>query len=139
MTALTDLTQQSVHRIIEGLIADGLLVTERGKPNGRQAEASAEFEQHRRYSMGVALDVNGISISVVDFTAVWLRIRKWQLRLPRMITGFRFMLDACEAISSKTTFSRQTLCGFGVALGTVFERQCSIACYRNCLRCWATP
>lgn len=126
VTALTDLTQQSVHRIIEGLIADGLLVTERGKPNGRGKPSPVlNLSSTACYSMGVALDVNGISISVVDFNGSLVADQKVAIASATDDHWIRSMLDACEAIFIENDISRQALCGFGVALGTAFERQCS--------------
>lgn len=126
VTELTDLTQQSVHRILEGLIADGLVVAERGKPNGRGKPSPVlNLSSAACYSMGVALDMDGVSISVVDFNGGLVADQKMAGVPAADDLWIQSLLDACEAILVKHHIARQALCGLGVALGKVFELQSS--------------
>lgn len=116
ITDLTDLTQQSVHRILEGLIADGLVVTERGKPNGRgKPSPTLQLNNAVRYSLGIAIDDDSMRISVVNFSGIPV--------LEKCVTSVTLtdkgssavVVQMIESVLSELGIRRQQLCGIGMA------------------------
>lgn len=68
ITAHTNLTQQSVHRLIEGLIERGLLRTGETVKGGRgQPSPSIELVREAVYSVGISINTDSSVICLADF------------------------------------------------------------------------
>lgn len=117
VTGLTDLTQQSVHRILEGLIADGLVVTERGKPNGRgKPSPTIQLDENARYSIGISIDPDGFRLSIVNFSGMLVADRKVSVTVERETTWAASLIDACERTLAEHEIDQHHLCGIGIAI-----------------------
>ena len=68
ITAHTNLTQQSVHRLVEALVARGLLRA--GAPfKGARGQPSPTIELERQavYSVGISVNTDAVTLSLADF------------------------------------------------------------------------
>lgn len=117
VTDLTDLTQQSVHRILEGLIADGLVVIERGKPNGRgKPSPTLHLNQNARYAIGIAIDQDGFQLSMVDFCGALVAEQKVSFAIEREADWISSLIAACHEVLAKHKIDSCNLCGVGLAM-----------------------
>ncbi|MCJ8510169.1 ROK family transcriptional regulator [Rhizobium lemnae] len=122
VTDLTDLTQQSVHRILEGLIADGLVVTERGKPNGRgKPSPSLQLNNTARYTLGIAIDNDSMRISVANFSGI--SVLQKHVSVSRLTDGrsWRVFGQVIESVLGELGLRRQQLCGIGAATDVEYD------------------
>ncbi|WP_137136371.1 ROK family transcriptional regulator [Rhizobium sp. FKY42] len=116
ITDLTDLTQQSVHRILEVLIADGLVVTERGKPNGRgKPSPLLQLNNAVRYSLGIAIDDDTMRISVINFSDIPVFERSIAVAALTDTHSWGAFVQMIESMLGELGIRRRQLCGIGAA------------------------
>ena len=118
VTELTDLTQQSVHRILEGLIADGLVVTERGRPSGRgKPSPMLKLNDAARFSIGIALERDSCQINLVNLNTIVIaddRINGLSTTTPQ---GINRIVKTCEQLLLTHRVTSSELAGIGIAAG----------------------
>ncbi|MFC0010963.1 ROK family protein [Devosia nitrariae] len=121
VTGLTDLTQQSVHRLLEGLIGDGLVQSERAKPIGRgKPSPHLSLAAGAVHAVGVSINTDSMIINLVDFncrTVVEKRLRGPLSDRKAGIVKLRATLDEMIAESG---VDRRSLCGLGLSMAGFF-------------------
>lgn len=121
VAALTDLTQQSVHRIIDALIDDELLVLGEPVIQGRgQPSPRVGLNPAARYSLGISVNTDSALVCITDFTCRLLHVE----RLPFPPINRSETLDAIEKIlvgeTKRLGLPRSRLAGVGYAMSGFF-------------------
>lgn len=119
VTELTDLTQQSVHRLIEGLISDGFVQTERAKPNGRgKPSPLLTLAGSAVYSLGVSVDAEQIVFALIDLNCSVIARRRVNYTEVGLDTFIDMITAAFEQMAKGANIPLQSLCGIGLALSS---------------------
>lgn len=122
VTDLTDLTQQSVHRILEGLIADGLVVTERGRPSGRgKPSPTLQLNDATKYSLGISLDVDACRLSIVNFSGALIDNQTIPIATVNDGSWVHSLKTACQSALANQGISSCQLCGIGIAVSRALD------------------
>lgn len=138
VTDLTDLTQQSVHRLIEGLIADGLVTTERGRPNGRgKPSPRLSLASSSVYAAGFVVSADRVVLTVADFNCELVVQKRLELDLSSPAKAMRRMGQALAEVLGERSISRHTLSGIGFAMPGAFVQRGSTFSAPSPLDAWS--
>ncbi|SCB49220.1 ROK family transcriptional regulator [Rhizobium multihospitium] len=121
ITAHTNLTQQSVHRLVETLIARGLLRA--GAPfKGARGQPSPTIELERQavYSVGISVNTDAVTLSLADFGCdiVDQEVLKG-VPVDRKAT-LAILAEKLSSILARHEISRANLIGLGFAMSGFF-------------------
>ncbi|MFD1744892.1 ROK family transcriptional regulator [Rhizobium helianthi] len=117
VTELTDLTQQSVHRLIEGLISDGLVTTVRGKPHGRgKPSPLLSLTGSAVHSLGISVDADATILTLTDFNCQVIARRSLTAVDEVSRRSLAQIRSACDQMLDGAGVMRESLCGLGFAL-----------------------
>lgn len=124
VTDLTELTQQSIHRLIEGLIGDGLVATQRGKPNGRgKPSPRLSLASSSVHAAGFVVSADRVVLTVADLSCNAISQKKLDLDLSNPGRAVRQMGQALAETLDQLEISRRALCGIGFAMAGAFVQQ----------------
>lgn len=118
ITERTDLTQQSISRILNGLTENGLLETGERVASGRRGYPSAtvRIAPGYTYSVGVAVMTDSVSVALADFAGNILHEQQQAftaMPLPRIIDWLR---ETIETIRSRHLPGGSSLAGIGIGI-----------------------
>ncbi|MEM7047704.1 MAG: ROK family transcriptional regulator [Pseudomonadota bacterium] len=117
ITALIALTQQSVHRILEALVARGLIAfstpvaQKRGQPSP-SVILCGDFA----YTVGISIDTDAVGISLLSFAGEVLAERGFELHRQDMATVLARVETTVEAMRGACGLTSERLFGAGLAI-----------------------
>ncbi|AYG68790.1 MULTISPECIES: ROK family transcriptional regulator [unclassified Rhizobium] len=121
ITAQTNLTQQSVHRLVETLMARGLLRA--GAPlKGARGQPSPTIELARQaaYSIGISVNTDAVTLSVADFGCDIIGQETFKgVPVDRKAT-LAALAQELDFLLNEQTLSRDSLVGLGFAMSGFF-------------------
>ncbi len=118
ITKLSNFSQQSVSRLVKGLINRGLLVEEKRVATGKRGQPSiaAKLSADYAYTIGIALMTDCVTITLMDFSGTILEQN--QHILPNMsrraVKGQ--LHKTCDAFIAAHHIDRSNILGVGVAI-----------------------
>ncbi|NDW00164.1 ROK family transcriptional regulator [Salipiger sp. PrR002] len=121
LTAQTGLTQQSIHRIVSGLLDLGLVQTrapERSLPGKPSPLLSLRPEA--AYGAGVLVNTDSAVLCLVDLTCARVALRRIEEGLPDRAAGIARLKSEFDALLAEAGVPRERVCGLGVALPGYF-------------------
>jgi predicted NBD/HSP70 family sugar kinase len=121
VTGLTDLTQQSVHRLLEGLIEDGLVRSERAKPVGRgKPSPHLSLAAGAVHAVGVSINTDSMIINLVDFNCRTVVERRLRGPLSDRRAGIARLRATLDEMIAASGIDRVSLCGLGLSMAGFF-------------------
>lgn len=121
MTDLTNLTQQSVHRLIEGLIDRNLLRAGRPRKGGRgQPSPTIELVNEAVYSLGISINTDSAVLCLADFGCNVVEEVRLGILPERRETTLQALSDTLSAILARRGISRDRLLGLGFSMSGFF-------------------
>lgn len=121
LTTHVDLAQQSVHRIVEGLVQKDYVRTGEAVRRGRgQPSAVLELKREAAYSVGISVNTDSITICLVDLACH--TVEQLVLRQPSLHrkTALLEVQDALERMTRRNHVSMDKIVGVGFALSGFF-------------------
>ncbi|PYE93957.1 putative NBD/HSP70 family sugar kinase [Rhizobium sp. PP-F2F-G38] len=121
ITSHTNLTQQSVHRLVEGLVARGLLRT--GAPvGGTRGQPSPTIELAREGASAVGLSVNtdSVILSITDLACGIIVEERLDLQPRDREETLRAITVRLDALLAEHHISRDTIAGLGFSMSGFF-------------------
>lgn len=121
LASRTGLTQQSVHRIVSGLLELGLVQTKApqrslpGKPS-----PLLSLCPEAAYGAGVLINTDSAKLCLVDLTGTRIALHRIEDGLPDRHAGIDRLSGAFDALLAETGVPRDRICGLGVALPGYF-------------------
>jgi predicted NBD/HSP70 family sugar kinase len=121
VTGLTDLTQQSVHRLLEGLIEDGLIHSERAMPVGRgKPSPHLSLAAGAVHAAGISINTDSMIVNLVDFNCETIIERRLRGPLSDRKAGIALLRATLDEMVAQSGIDRRTLCGLGLAMAGFF-------------------
>jgi predicted NBD/HSP70 family sugar kinase len=121
VTDLTDLTQQSVHRLLEGLIEEGFVRSERAKPVGRgKPSPHLSLAAGAVHAVGISINTDSMIINLVDFNCETIIERRLRGPLSDRQAGIAHLRTTLDEMIQEARIDRVTLCGLGLAMAGFF-------------------
>lgn len=121
VTTHVDLAQQSVHRLVEGLVQRGFVRTGETVRRGRgQPSASLELQREAAYSVGISVNTDAITICLVDLachTVEQLVLGQPSLHRKTALLEIR---DALQRMTKRNNVPMDKIVGIGFALSGFF-------------------
>ena len=121
ITAHTNLTQQSVHRLVEALVARGLLRA--GAPfKGARGQPSPTIELERQavYSVGISVNTDAVTLSLADFGCDIVDQEVLRgVPVDRKAT-LAILAEKLSSILARHEISRASVIGLGFAMSGFF-------------------
>ncbi|OLP46724.1 NagC family transcriptional regulator [Rhizobium oryziradicis] len=121
VTTHVDLAQQSVHRLVEGLVQRGFVRTGETVRRGRgQPSASLELQREAAYSVGISVNTDTITICLVDLachTVEQLVLGQPSLHRKTALLEIR---DALQRMVKRNAVPMDKIVGIGFALSGFF-------------------
>ncbi|NTJ11435.1 ROK family transcriptional regulator [Rhizobium lusitanum] len=121
ITAHTNLTQQSVHRLVETLLTRGLLCT--GAPlKGTRGQPSPTIQlvRHAVYSVGISVNTDAVTLSLADFGCNIIAQETLEMVPSDRRATLAALLQALQSILKRHAVSRDRLIGLGFAMSGFF-------------------
>lgn len=121
MTDLTNLTQQSVHRLVEGLIERNLLRAGPPRKGGRgQPSPTIELVDEAVYSLGISINTDSAVLCLADFGCnVIEEVRLGMMPESRQAT-LQALADTLAGLLSRHGIARDRLLGLGFSVSGFF-------------------
>jgi len=121
MTDLTNLTQQSVHRLIEGLIERNLLRAGPPRKGGRgQPSPTIELVDEAVYSLGISINTDSAVLGLADFGCNVIEEVRLDLVPEHREATLRALSDELAAMLARRGISRDRLLGLGFSMSGFF-------------------
>jgi len=121
MTDLTNLTQQSVHRLVEGLIERNLLRAGPPRKGGRgQPSPTIELVDEAVYSLGISINTDSAVLCLADFGCNVIEEMRLGLAPERRETTLQALSDELSAMLARNGISRDWLLGLGFSMSGFF-------------------
>ena len=121
ITAHTNLTQQSIHRLVEALVARGLLRA--GAPfKGARGQPSPTIELERQavYSVGISVNTDAVTLSLADFGCDIVDQEVLRgVPVDRKAT-LAILAEKLSSILARHEISRASVIGLGFAMSGFF-------------------
>ncbi|WP_349959928.1 ROK family transcriptional regulator [Rhizobium sp. ZPR3] len=121
ITAHTNLTQQSVHRLVEALMARGLLRA--GAPfKGARGQPSPTIELERQtvYSVGISVNTDAVTLSLADFGCNIVDQEMLRGVPADRKATLAILAERLSLILARCEISRANLIGLGFAMSGFF-------------------
>lgn len=121
ITAQTNLTQQSVHRLVEALMARGLLRA--GMPfKGARGQPSPTIELERQavYSLGISVNTDAVTLSLADFGCDIVDQEMLKGVPANRKATLAGLAEKLNSILARHRISRENLIGLGFAMSGFF-------------------
>jgi predicted NBD/HSP70 family sugar kinase len=121
ITAHTNLTQQSVHRLVEALMARGLLRA--GAPfKGARGQPSPTIELERQtvYSVGISVNTDAVTLSLADFGCNIVDQEMLRGVPADRKATLAILAERLSLILARREISRANLIGLGFAMSGFF-------------------
>lgn len=121
VTDLTDLTQQSVHRLLEGLIEDGFVLSEKSRPAGRgKPSPNLLLDKDAVHAVGISINTDSMTISLVDFNCDTILERRLRGPLSDRKAGIAKLRRTLDEMVAQAGIKPETICGLGYAMAGFF-------------------
>ena len=121
ITAHTNLTQQSVHRLVETLLTRGLLCT--GAPlKGMRGQPSPTIQlvRHAVYSVGISVNTDAVTLSLADFGCNIIAQQTLEMVPSDRRATLAALSRTLESLLKEHAVSRDRLIGLGFAMSGFF-------------------
>ncbi len=121
ITAHTNLTQQSVHRLVETLLTRGLLCT--GAPlKGMRGQPSPTIQlvRHAVYSVGISVNTDAVTLSLADFGCNIIAQQTLEMVPSDRRATLAALSRTLQSILKEHAVSRDRLIGLGFAMSGFF-------------------
>jgi predicted NBD/HSP70 family sugar kinase len=116
-----DLSQQSVHRIVEDLLTKGLLVAGKPIPNGRgQPSPSLALSDDLVFSAGISINTDCASIALINLSCEALEFVTLREAPRSRRATLRSLFDVLNRMLTRNSIEREKLVGLGVAVSGFF-------------------
>ncbi|WFS04056.1 ROK family transcriptional regulator [Rhizobium tumorigenes] len=138
ITAHTNLTQQSVHRLVEGLIERGLLQT--GKPlRGSRGQPSPTIELVKTavFSIGISINTDSAVLCISDFACGVVAQEKLSIVPHDRTETLVALTGTLDALLLKHGIARERLIGLGFSMSGFFVSKNHIFNAPEPLRQWS--
>ncbi len=138
ITGHTNLTQQSVHRLIDSLLERGLLRTGAALKGTRgQPSPTMELVPEAAYSLGISINTDSVVICIADFRCSLLVEEKLKmLPIDREMTLAALSL-ALERLLAEHAIPRERLFGLGFSMSGFFVSEDRVFNAPEPLRDWS--
>jgi len=121
ITAHTNLTQQSVHRLVETLIAGGLLRAAAPLRGTRgQPSPTIKLVKEAAYSVGISVNTDAVTLSLADFGCNIIAQETLEMVPSDRRATLAALLQALQSILKRHAVSRDRLIGLGFAMSGFF-------------------
>ncbi len=121
ITGHTNLTQQSVHRLIEGLIEQGLLRAGATVKGGRgQPSPSIELVREAAYSLGISINADSVVICVADFACTVVVQEKMAMTPIDREQTLAMLSSTLQRVLADHGIRRDLLLGLGFSMSGFF-------------------
>ncbi|NKJ38595.1 ROK family transcriptional regulator [Rhizobium sp. SG570] len=121
ITTHTNLTQQSVHRLVETLLTRGLLCT--GAPlKGMRGQPSPTIQlvRHAVYSVGISVNTDAVTLSLADFGCNIIAQETLEMVPSDRRVTLAALSRTLQSILKEHAVSRDRLIGLGFAMSGFF-------------------
>ncbi|PYE23097.1 putative NBD/HSP70 family sugar kinase [Rhizobium sp. PP-CC-3A-592] len=121
ITSHTNLTQQSVHRLVEGLVARGLLRT--GAPVGGtrgQPSPTIELAHEGASAVGLSVNTDSVILSITDLACGIIVEERLDLQPRDREETLRTIALRLDALLAEHHISRDTIAGLGFSMSGFF-------------------
>lgn len=121
ITTHTNLTQQSVHRLVETLLTRGLLCT--GAPlKGMRGQPSPTIQlvRHAVYSVGISVNTDAVTLSLADFGCHIIAQQTLELVPSDRRATLAALSRTLQSLLKEHAVSRDRLIGLGFAMSGFF-------------------
>lgn len=121
LTGLTDLTQQSVHRLLEGLIAAGLVELQAARRSGPgKPSPDLILKADAVNALGILINTDSVVISLVDFNCHVLAERRLEIPLSDRKSALVRLRAEVDALLADQQVAHTSLSGLGFAVSGFF-------------------
>lgn len=121
MTDLTNLTQQSVHRLVEGLIERNLLRAGPPRKGGRgQPSPTIELVDEAVYSLGISINTDSAVLCLADFGCNVIEETRLGMMPGNRKATLQALADTLAALLSRHGIARDRLLGLGFSMSGFF-------------------
>ncbi|TAM05317.1 MAG: ROK family transcriptional regulator [Paraburkholderia sp.] len=121
LTVETDLSQQSVHRLVDQLMERGLLVAGEAIRKGRgQPSPQIELVRTAAYAIGISVSTDSMTLCLADFSGDILE--EIRLRIPPLHrnASLRALRDAMDRLVKRNSVDRARIIGIGFTISGFF-------------------
>ncbi|MBT9369919.1 ROK family transcriptional regulator [Rhizobium sp. CSW-27] len=138
ITGHTNLTQQSVHRLIEGLMERGLLRTGAALKGTRgQPSPTIELVPEAAYSLGISINTDSVVICIADFRCSLLFEEKLKILPNDREATLAALSLALERLLAQHGIPREQLLGLGFSMSGFFVSEDRVFNAPEPLRDWS--
>lgn len=138
ITGHTNLTQQSVHRLIEGLMERGLLRTGAALKGTRgQPSPTIELVPEAAYSLGISINTDSVVICIADFRCSLLFEEKLKILPNDREATLAALSLALERLLAQHGIPREKLLGLGFSMSGFFVSEDRVFNAPEPLRDWS--
>ncbi|GAC1043271.1 ROK family protein [Rhizobium sp. No.120] len=121
ITAHTNLTQQSVHRLAEALMARGLLRAGTPLKGSRgQPSPTIELERQAVYSIGISVNTDAVTLSLADFGCGIVDQEVLSGGIADRRATLAALAEKLNSILQRHEISRENIIGLGFAMSGFF-------------------
>ncbi|XUY28952.1 ROK family protein [Agrobacterium sp. rho-8.1] len=121
ITGHTNLTQQSVHRLIEGLLERGLLRAGAALKGARgQPSPTIELVPEASYSLGISINTDSVMICIADFQCSIVVEEKLEMLPSDREETLAALSIALERLLEQYGIAREKLLGLGFSMSGFF-------------------
>lgn len=121
ITSHTNLTQQSVHRLVEGLVARGLLRT--GAPVGGtrgQPSPTIELARDGACAIGLSINTDSVILCITDLSCDVMVEERLDLQPGNREETLRAIAIRLDALLAEHGIRKDTIAGFGFSMSGFF-------------------
>lgn len=118
ITKLSSFSQQSVSRLVKGLIDRGVLVADKKIATGKRGQPSiaAELATTYAYTIGVSLMTDCVTVALMDFSGTILEQRQHNLPAMTRRAVKAQLHETCDSLIAAHAIDRDKILGVGVAI-----------------------
>ncbi len=118
ITKLSSFSQQSVSRLVKGLIDRGILVAERKVTTGKRGQPSiaTDLAKNYAYTIGISLMTDCVTVALMDFSGTILEQRQHILPAMTRRAVKEKLHQTCDDLITTHNVDRKNILGVGVAI-----------------------
>lgn len=118
ITKLSNFSQQSVSRLVKGLINKGLLITEEKMATGKRGQPSIapKLAANYAYTIGISLMTDCVTVALMDFSGTILEQRRHNLPAMTRRAVKDQLHETCDDLIAVHAIDRKNILGVGVAI-----------------------